>query len=502
MKKLLSLLKSTKILTFLGTLLLTFAVFGVYLKTRYSNDCYSLLFHTEDFPYQASSQGRPLNGLIALFSDKTGFSLVGNQLALTLVSFVVFSFAISVLVETLIKLKNSSSIVLRMFATITSFMVVFNIFYVDLFPFSFMMLAFSLSMLFVILAFKFFVERKSKLDILKALFCLVISIFFYQSMLPLFIPLCLIAIWFGTENQVIEKVKSSIIGFICYGFVLAVDLGYIKFIHNNFFIDKWRDARADKKPEILNNLEYIWDLQYKLWVQAFGFMKNYIFVSFVILFALIFILSVKKFKDKVRAKLILIFILIAFLVAVFLPNIFSGETFISPRSVSTFASIPGLILFAFVLKQNEWLEKLNWKNIAIFSFVLMYFCYQAFAIQRVAKQGQIQKQLDSFYSAEIYKKIEEYEKQSGEKVTTLIMRNDYTPMYCYKEVNCYGVYTKALSVPWSRVESINLVSGREFLSREMTVEEYREIFNEKTWDEFVVEEQIRFEGEKVFVIVF
>ena len=497
-----NLYKSPAFVTFCLTFIASLAIFHIYLGAHLSNDCYHLWFEIEDFPYQASSQGRPLTGLIAAFFNSLGINLVRHQQIFTFIGLIIYSIAVTCLVETIIKLKNDHSVTFRVISGLVSFMIVFNFFSVDMFHYSVMMLSYSLSALLTVLASRSILLRQSFFSLIKAVLFLLTAAMLYQSYITLFIPLVLIGLLLNSESSLTlrHKLNWCLLSLAGYGAVLVIDYAYIKFVHLKFLGHLWFDARTGKPSPILNNLRYIYHIQDDLWIDSFGLMNRFYFLIFIGVFVSLFVFYQSKIKEKISVLFFLGLSLAIFYAVLLIPHVFSGDIGVSARSISTFASIPALIIFGFIIYQRHWFENLTVKNIGLFLPVALFLVLQIAIINTFAAEGVNLNNEDSLQARQIVDLIEDYENKSGKKVTDLYFKNDPSPMRCFRP-DCY-VHAKALAVPWSRIESIELYTGRNFNVSEMDADDFARLFEDKNWNEFVPPEQIKFEGNKGYVMVF
>ena len=497
-----NLFKTPAFITFGIVCIASVLIFHIYLGTHFSNDCYHLWFQIDDFPYQASSQGRPITGLIAAFFNSLGINLVRNQQIFTLIGLVVYSAAVTCLSETVINLKNDDSIKFRIISGVISFMIIFNFFSVDMFHYTVMMLSYSFSSLFTVLASRSMLLKQNAANLSKAVLFLILAVMLYQSYITLFIPLVLIGLLLNPRSSLTlrQKLNWCFLSLIGYGAALLIDFAYIKLIHLNFLSHLWFDARTGQPAPVLSNLRYIYHIQDDLWIQSFGLMKDYLFLIFMAVFVCLFLFYKSEIKDKITALLLTAVSLIIFYAVMLIPHVFSGNIGISARSISTFASIPILIVFAFIIYQQNWFEILTIKSVGIFLPVVLFLILQISVINTFGTEGVDINRDDAFYARDLVNLIEDYEHKSGSKVTGLYFKNDSSPMFCYRP-DCY-VHAKAFAVSWSRSESIRLYTGREFNAFEMNEADFKRLFENKNWDGYTPQEQIKFEGDKVYIMVF
>jgi len=486
-----NLYKSPEFVSFCVIFIASLVIFHIYLGAHFSNDCYHLWFEIEDFPYQASSQGRPLTGLIAAFFSGLGINLVRHQQVFTFIGLIIYSIAITFLAETVIKLKNDYSVTFRITSGIVSFMIIFNFFSVDMFHYSVMMLSYSCSALLTVLASRSILLKQNFSSLIKAVLLLVTAAMLYQSYITLFVPLVLIGLLLNSESSLTwrRKLNRCFLSLAGYGAVLLIDYAYIKLIHLKYLGHLWFDARTGKPSPILNNLRYIYHIQDDLWINSFGLMNRFYFLIFICVFVCLFVFYQSKIKEKISVLFFLASSLMIFYAVLMIPHVFSGDVGVSARSISTFASIPALIIFGFIIYQRHWFENLTVKNIGLFLPVGLFLILQMTIINTFGTEGVNINKEDSFQARQIVDLVEDYENKSGSKVTDLYFVNDSSPMRCYRP-DCY-VHAKALAVPWS-----------SFNAFEMNADDFARLFENKNWDEFVASEQIKFEGNKGYVVVF
>ncbi|MCI2048191.1 MAG: glucosyltransferase domain-containing protein [Lachnospiraceae bacterium] len=205
------------------------------------------------------------------------------------------------------------------------------------------------------------------------------------------------------------------------------------------------------------------------------------------------------------------------------------------RRKCTCRQVAGLVLFyvfEILLAAAIYMISDRWAtpriSLAFFAALSMFFlvaCYQAsqagplpgraltvlFAVLAAADiyathtktmDVYISNKLDMQVISQTEAEIERYEKKSGIKVKYVAICSSaqvhyYSPLLNMPSTG-YAYDRTILYDSWGRVDTLNYLTGRDYTETAVSEDEYRQLFGDKTWDTFIPEEQLIFEGDRLY----
>ena len=126
-------------------------------------------------------------------------------------------------------------------------------------------------------------------------------------------------------------------------------------------------------------------------------------------------------------------------------------------------------------------------------------CIQGIALDQMKVNRQDKREAE-----EIVRLIREYEEESGQRVDTISWSWDGRYTWTYPEVKYtfMDMNVRAGARDWSLIDCIGYYAGRRFGSATMPGELLAAYFSGQEWDSFQPEEQIHFEGNKMYLMVY
>lgn len=193
-------------------------------------------------------------------------------------------------------------------------------------------------------------------------------------------------------------------------------------------------------------------------------------------------------------------ILCGFLSA-FAPHFLSKSVWLVPRSICSFFS--GFALMAAVIGYNYFRsgKEMPFAGTIV---VLLLLIANIVGVQGIAlDQIKINRQ-DRAEAEEIVRYIQEYEMESGQSVDTISWSQDSATTWTHPGVKYMfmDMNVRAAARSWSLVSCISYYAGYQFKSATMPDEIWAENFQGQEWDSFQPEEQIRFDGNKMYLMVY
>ncbi len=245
------------LLLFLLILLLEVCLYQFFFIKHYSSDSYTVLYDQMDLARNYSSTGRPLSALFVLLVDHYGINLIRYQIFFTAISIVILSFSVFYISRTALSLKKEDSLYCRIFFTLSSVLVLNNIFALEHFVFSFQLPLFSIAMFLTALSVRIFGPSLTLKSFI--LYLMVVSAigFIYQGLGGFFVPLALVFLLYETRNSVRNFVVLAGGVITAYFISLLLNGAYIRYVHPVFSAAYYRNFNSVNFAKILDNAIYL-----------------------------------------------------------------------------------------------------------------------------------------------------------------------------------------------------------------------------------------------------
>ncbi len=454
-----------------------------FLIDHYSPDSYDCLFNQNSSVGQFSSMGRPITMLLVCMLNYIGINLVKSQFYFTVFSIFILSLSAYLLVGTALSCKKDISIYNIALFTVAALLIIYNLFAVELFTFSFILPFSSLAILLVVLSSCILTLDFSIKNIILSVILLTASLFLYQSWGALFIPLTLTFI-FCSKNKYSNKELTviNIVLFSVYILSAFINFVYIKLVHPYFY--SFTDPRT-LKIDLLTNILSILDVQKTVWIKQFSLMSDYTFIIYIFLSLSLFFVFRKSISLNLsRVYLIVPNILFTLIFITYLPHLFTSAVWIVPRAVLAIGSIPGILFLCLSLIipfRNQ-----NFENYHKIILIMIIFSY-AFIIYTSTNQIAIDhlstNNRDHKEASWIISEITSRENESGVRVSKVAFVFDDYPVWAYDGIRAYGdMNVRALTKPWAQIPLLEFVSGRKFIPVDMNLNVYDKYFKGKNWN--------------------
>lgn len=347
----------------------------------------------------------------------------------------------------------------------------------------------------VVLSTLTFIKEKSLLlsFILTTLACIC-----YQGILCFYIPILFLLVileYIGDiKKEYKDIIKKGITVILFYGFSLIISFLIVKFI--NHFI--YTDGTAKLGTiNIIYNIKKMIELMFFSLKGLFGFVNRPIFyLCFILLFILTLLKNKKEehYYSKVFYFLINIFLCI---IMPFIPNLGmnSNMNYTAARMITSIGSIIGIVIIYSVLYFDITYKK-NIKKIFI-GLILFYSVYNSYNYFYTSYVGLKRYEKDMNAILNIHEMINWYEKEYDQKVKTIkYMYNKKAESFYleYHKKNSYNY--RVYSIDWAMGCAVNM-NKEKYTFIKMNEEEIK-----KYSDELIKEEQIIFEEETLYLLLY
>ena len=112
--------------------------------------------------------------------------------------------------------------------------------------------------------------------------------------------------------------------------------------------------------------------------------------------------------------------------------------------------------------------------------------------------------LDRTYAKAIQTSIEKHTRQTGIDIDYLAIERDAYPTWSYDGIDyvTYDMNVRNILRSWSNIGLINTANGTDYQPAEMDAEIWAQYFDGKNWDRFSPDEQIVFNGNTAYIVIY
>ena len=462
------------------SLLITLVFFGIFIKMEYATDTYSVFasYQKEIFNHFIES-GRFVTaiwwGAACVFnlSDYVTY-LSSFILAIICITLAIFNLCL------VINKKIENSTVSLILSAIT----IINPFAIELFLFI-EKGVFGLGILLSVLAFSKFVKylEGDKKSLIFIFIFMLIATFCYQGVIGLFIAISAVYVIIHNKN-IKDFIKNNIIILLGYGIPAIINLIIVKFIYGN--------SRVTGEIVLGESIQKIIQGSKEM-IATYSILPKFTLLIVIFVLILFYIISVlinknNSIKKKVLNILGLAYIFVVVFGISIAPQIMQSTDSIwfVPRSTYPFATIIGLVSIYTLVTT----EKNNIKYIIIGIISVIILVMQLYSFNKIEIDHYNLNYMDKINSLSIGKEIQDYEQETGNKVTKICIYNDRNISYTYpniwvqKDINITGFYPD-----WSIVKMINYYNDielEEVVEKDKELEEYFKQFDWSNYNELQI----------------
>jgi hypothetical protein len=248
--------------------------------------------------------------------------------------------------------------------------------------------------------------------------------------------------------------------------------------------------RVSGEINIAESINKIVTGMYSLFINTFQIIPKYCFIGILGILGIIALIVIVKSKTTTKHKILVvlggIYVVIGTVVVCSFPHMLEAtqSIWIVARSNYAIASLIGIVLLYMYMNLdiNKMLEKI------FVVIVIVYFVLQYVGFQTIIRDNYITGYEDQYMCQNIVGIVEQYEQTTGITVSKVAFYFDniaysYPNLYAVGDVNIKAMYTS-----WSRLNSLNYYTNREFVEIEQIEDIYNEYFSNKQWNCFSSEQ--------------
>lgn len=462
------------------------------LPVNYPTDIYNIL--ELDFKEYAKEWFAPAGRTIALILffilDKVNISCNIYIMLMKFISIIIATITIYIFNQILLDLDRNASKFKRVCYLVASLATFLNRATYQFFYYTESAVMW-LGVLFVILALKNTIQNKSKYKYIKTIIYLCIATNCYQSVILFYLPAVIILLGVNSKN-----IKEFWIDLLKNTLVVLINLfvGYIilKVLTNYYDAQAFRDTKFVLSYDlILNNICLIF------WIYCDGgynFILSYIYTVVIVLN---FFLSKRFFVQKKSISILSIYlaIIISFMEVVGILSVI--DFYCADRIQFAYISMIGLSFVYFLLYINT--NKFE-KILLILS--IFYLSLNILNSNDITMWSRIVRERDENILNSIICKVEEYEDSTGIEIDRVEYCYDSNYVRCDYDIRKTLESTqRIMASEWGIDNAIKYTLKNDIVVAE-NQDIYSKVFKENNWDNFNIEEQIKFNDNIMYYCIY
>ena len=497
-------------------IVLFFIIYGIMLMPRFSTDSYSVYFYTSDALSGLLELGR--TGTYLLFKILLAFCI--NSVTLSPVFTAIFiltvSWSAAVILSMLKPCFSRPSRLTVLLLELAVALAFANIYFAELYFFSDVALMYTFAVLFLTLALILFFHCKNRIiGTISAMLCLYISLSFYQAFLGFFMifgsMIVLVrhdALGMRRKAQLDKSFVWDLLRLIVVGAGGSVANVLVMSILATVGFSSSRGPSlsmtgiVNSVQQAIEQFHYYYPTGYPNYLT--GLMKVIFILSGPALLCLLvgsFIKDRQKKQYPYLSMFITLMVLFSGVLFVFAPHFAAKSVWMPPRSICSFFAV-----FTVMAVLTGYNCSQNGKPVSFAApiVVLLLLTVNIIGIQGIALDQMAVNRQDRAEAEQIVRYIQKYEEESGFSVDTISWSSDGRYTWTHPEIkySFMDMNVRAGARSWSLIDCISYYAGHRFNTEPMPDEIWAANFLGQEWDSFRADEQIRFEGNKMYLMVY
>lgn len=331
------------------------------------------------------------------------------------------------------------------------------------------------------------------------------SVAVYQSFFSVFIIFYTTYIYFECKGRIRgAQIKKELVALLMVAVPLVINLLIIRVFIIGGQIDK--EIKQVSAPSIISFHERLLSIGEAIkiaMVTCFGMMPKLFVVIFLCVIIIITLTQMKKLNYCIFDLVIYIvyfFVISAYCFVIFLAMQHPSYVVVARIVWPMFVMISCMLLSMLFYTQSQ-IKQLVIPLLVVFYVVDLFFtegCITDFIMTN---------KLDKSVVCSVKSEINEYERVTGNRIKYVAAKNSDNPEYYYHSYTLisYSAATynhKVLYDDWSKVELLNYLTDSQYRKIDMPESVFKEYFGGKTWDTFNASEQLVFDGDTMYWVIY
>ena len=452
-----------QLIIFLITFIVTCIIFIPFLTGHYATDSYNIAnIGYEEYAIKWSlKDGRIFMCLICLRAGKLNISIEAFTFITLFISLIISNITVIFLMEVIKKYKEPKNVIQEIILILISYITIFNFMYLEDMYFA-ESIVMSLALMLFTISANILVE-KNKNYIIKSLILNIIGIMCYQGTIGMFFAFVTLFTILKNKNNIkqiiIDIIKSGILALIA----ILINMVTVKIVGNIINIEQ---TRIGQLSDIFNNIKVIISTLPTILQETCNLFPKNMLIIFTILLTFVIIIYTYRNKEKnsiTYKYLAIIFMLIA---SGCIVNVLKLTSFYKGRLRNSIRALIG-VLFIFLYVETNIFEKKEKLSIVTYLLLIAFTVINILNYENIMFQHKEINNIEKLQVKEIEKFIDEYEKNTGLKVTKITK----IPQKTRYEKNENDITRNALRTNWAADGVINFYTKRNLKTVDLTEEQ-------------------------------
>lgn len=477
-------------------------VYGRLLGEHLSPDYFAVHVNSvKEFPHHIRN-GRIVYGLVFYAVQTIGLTVTTYAPLYTFLFMVVAAFCIMRMSTRLCAAAGQNSFAKNLMCSFALMISMVNVSMTEWYLFLEVMLMFAMALLFASEAALIYARRDLSLmkraTISFALFF--ISINCYQAALSWYITLALVCVLvvnqFRLNRQaIVEGITVTAVG----GVNAVLNQLIVRFASMFEFVGvPGRQASFSWKDFIVNMIKSV-PVQINFLQNGFSLMPAYFLLAAFGIGILVLLFAVYRNNRGTawyKQAAWLLFALGICYAFVYVPHFAANYMVISPRAIAGLFLVLSVTFVVVILLGDRWTHGLA---IVCVSGILVVSCVH---IEKIIDDHLLTSERDLLEVEGIVSAINAHEQAGGENVEEVCVIQDRIPNYYYPDTvkRVLDINLRQIVVEWEQVNMLTAITGRSFEQVFVSEEDAAAIVQGRNWNEFIPEEQLIFEGNRLYII--
>lgn len=478
---------------------------------HFATDSYPAFYDLS--PETPANLGRLLTALIAWIFERIGFYPIVYQSAFTWLLIIVVALCSTIVLQRLrrelavtrVEEGAATAWIVGEIALAAAVLIAFvNVALLEWFLFPEVTLYFTLALLLSVLAFEVWSWGHSWWVIVGVCALLYAALNFYQAALGFFvIPALIVVIVRHRSTPEWPAWRDGIfvvaIGAVCAIANLAVtqvgiQMGWlIREVRNPGLT--YENVRHSIEP-VLAGIAEMWDSFFTLMPPSV--------ISLMTIALVVILLLGATLGQYSWSRLIMPAVALVLGVAiVYAPHLITAVVWITPRSIAPIFALYTLLIVCVLMLSHD-----RFSTIVVGVLAIAFVSISIWQIHAITASHHAHNKIEQREARTIVDEIEDYERKTGTQIQRVgIVLDDETTWNYAGETGVEYVFhdlnVRSMTRTWSDLAILHFVSGRHFLRLEVSDEKRAQLLSETpNWIEFDADDQVSFEGDTAYIVVY
>lgn len=484
---------------FLFNFVLTVIAYGLFVfNFHFSLDDYCVLYQQKDVAISIISESyRNCLGIIFLLLDFIGLNVTKHQIFFGVILILAIAVSVTRITHEILKYIDGKALLVNL-GTICFFL---NVFVSEWFYFAEAYLHWALSIIGITYASVYLVKSDHlKKNWLIGTLLLFVAAGSYQVSLSIYVYIVMGIIFFQYKGTICKESFMSVVRAAASAVVAVLsNICMTKFlVRIGFAFDQPR--LTSDIHSFLPVLQQMIPFQKELWIRGKGVLPNGVMAGALLFLLVLLAECLIQKRIGIVSIIYMGIVVLSGQMVMYLAIAAQGFFWVTLRiAVPVFGIYTVLIWFIAYYSDRDFI-----RGIAQ-AVIILFLCFNFCGIQRMAVELLITNALDRYSVGQIGNYIHQYEESSKAVIQKVGFYKDQNPCDKYYEFMKTEYFEdfaiKAFTQEWSDLNALNYYTGRNYVRAEVP-DDIKERISSKDWSGLVLEEQLIFEGDTLYIAVY